>query len=349
MKILIGNDGFTAHYFQRLGLQRAFQFCGHNTVLWNINEKPVNDIFDEFEPDIFIFQTYNLTKTIINAIIERPHIKCTMKAADWSSFMDQQDIEEFHVLVASQKEIDNTFYLFEKCGQPEYVHIHYHSDYVPITHEYWIKNGIPAKSVLLAADTFEYMRGQKLPELESDICFIGGYWPYKARVLDKYLLPLCRKDYRIKIFGNWQWPTHKYCGFLPLDMSRHAFASSIICPNLSEPHSQEFGFDIIERPYKLLLNQSFVISDYVEGLEKLYPKSIVYAKSPEEFNELIDYYIKNQNERIPFIKSGFVETVKNHTYFDRIIQTFRDFRLVEDEEKAILAKKAFFKQMGIII
>ena len=85
MKILIGDDSqmLTAHYYIRLGLARAFAAGGHDVLMWDIHSKSAIDMFDEFAPDLFYGQTYNIDKGLIKAIQWKPDCKVFMKGADW--------------------------------------------------------------------------------------------------------------------------------------------------------------------------------------------------------------------------------------------------------------------------
>lgn len=322
MKILIQNDGRHAHYYIRLGLARAFEACGHQAFIWDIDQIPAVEIFDNFEPDIFIGQSYNITPTIANLIRERPHLKVELKASDWGPLSDKVK-DEFPITYVTQKEKDILLKLHEDTNQPTYMHIHYHPDYIRETHGGWIDSGIPVYSQLSAADTFEFTNGQKRPELECDVCFIGGYWPYKANVLDRWLVEFCNKTkLRVKIFGNSPWPVHQYCGYIPPNLTKDAISSAKICVNLHEPHSQKYGFDIVERPFKLLANKALVVSDYVEGLAKLIPNGILYAKTPEEFATLIENNVAKPYVNINKAVNGHNEVMSKHTYFHRIIEIF---------------------------
>jgi len=337
MKILIQSDGPHAHYHIRLGLARAFEKSGHQVYIWEINQKPATDVFDEFEPDIFIGQTYNLTPIIINLIAERPHLKVEMKASDWGTYA-----EEFPVLRVTETEKANVAKLRELTGKPDYLHIHYHQDYVPLTHEGWINEGYTVYSQLSAADIFAYYGGTNVPELASELCFVGGYWGYKSKVLDKWLLPLCNSGkYRVKIFGNSPWPIPQYCGHLRNDLVKHAFASARICPNLHEPHSQIYGHDIVERPYKLLSNKCFIVSDYVEGLAKL-DLAIPMAKTPEEFESLISYYLKNPNAANFAMIEGHKKVMQNHTYFSRVAEIFTRLNLPDQASHVLTTYQGMF-------
>jgi len=314
VKILICNDGYHAMYYIRLGLARAFTALGHDVVMWQKDQKATHDAFDELEPDLFIGQTYNLTDSIIEAIMERPHLKVICKAGDWGMDINT---DKYKILMATEEEIDKVLKLREQTGQPEFLYMYYPGDYVQQTHKGWIDAGIPVYSLPNAADIFMYTNGQKLPEFECDISFLGGYWNYKAQTIDKYLLPICDK-YHTKIFGGLGWPVSQYCGTIPDEQVKNLFSSSKICINLHEPHSLDFGFDVNERTMKISSCRCFSINNYVEGLYKMYGDRLVYAKTPEEFHDLISYYIKNPDERLPYIEKAYNHTLKYHTYFERV-------------------------------
>jgi hypothetical protein len=328
MKILIANDGPCAFYYIRLGLARAFSACGHEVQLWDMTQIPTTKVFDSFEPDLFLGQTYNTNRVLCDMIKERPHMKVIMKAGDWGKSTDEIKYSDYGMLAASQNEIKTILDLYEETQKPDYLDIYYHPDYIEYTHGYWVQNGITMHSHLLASDIFEYTKGQKQTEYESDVTFIGGYWAQKSKTLNKYLLPLCNDfRYKIKIFGNSLWPVPQYCGYVNNEEVRHVLSSATICPQLHEPHSQDFGFDVSERTFKLLSNKCFVVSDYVEGLHKLIPKGIVYATDPKEFADYIAYFVENPDKRLEYIQNGYEEVMNNHTYFHRVRDIFNNLKL----------------------
>lgn len=326
MKILIANDGPTAFYYIRMGLARAFVAAGYEVVMWDIHAKSAFDAFDEFEPDLFIGQTYNTNRSVVKAIKERPHMKVIMKAGDWGPLSD--DIpDSFGVLKASNETKKTILDLYEETEKPDYLHIYYHPKFIDQTHGYWMKH-IPVKSHMLAADIFDYTGGQPTQEFQSDITFIGGYWPYKAQNIDSYLLSLCRDyKYKIKIFGNGHWPVAQYCGFAPNKIVKHILASATICPQIHEPHSTTYGFDMSERTFKLLANKCFCISDYVAGLDYLFGDDLVMAKYPEDFHERIQHFVTHPEDRQGYIERGHKIVMNNHTYFHRAADIFENLGL----------------------
>ena len=252
MKILISSDGIHAHYFQRMAWARAFTECGIEVYFWDCKKIPAFDAFDSFEPDIFMGQSYNLDRAVLKCIYERPHLKVGLRAGDWGDF--QQD-ERFNILYATENELQALKKLKEETGKPDFVHIHYDQEAVDQTHSKYKQIGIDAKSLIMCADVQEYLKSSFDNSLSCDIGFVGGYWPYKGIVIDNYLTPLCHPigNYNIKIFGNQPWTgVNQYCGHIHDSKVKDLFVSASICPNLSEPHAHEYGFDINERCFKIL-------------------------------------------------------------------------------------------------
>lgn len=309
MRILISIDNFNAHYFIRQGIGRAWATIGTPT-LWEINKHNAFDTFDRYQPDIFIGQSYNLRSDLIKVLKENPQIRKVIRVPDMGPYADEVK-RHFPVLTASEEEMELTASI-----SPDIVYCHYLWEDLEKTHSKWIEQGFPLMSLLSAADIFDYYNGKEREELKCDIGYIGGRWPYKQNTLDKYLLPLC-KNYKVKIFGNSNWGIPQYCGFMKEGMA-DLFKSAKICPNIHEKHSQVYGYDIVERPFKILSSGGFCISDKVSGLTKVLPQGIIYADSPESFAEKVSYYIDKEDKRNEITQLGTKAVLENHTYFHRV-------------------------------
>ena len=336
MKILISNDGTHAHYYQRMAWANAFQACGIQTAFWNCKDVPAFDVFDSFEPDLFLGQSYNLRPDLIKCIQERPHLKVGLRAGDWGSHEESVDKKRFNILYCSHEEIEILKKLKETTGQPEFVHIHYNEEAIKQTHNYFEKIGIRTSSIMMCADTSVYSDATFEDYLSCDIGFVGGYWPYKGQVIDRYLFPLLGQmnRYKAKIFGNQPWPINQYCGVIGDGQVKNLFASAKICPNLSEPHAQEFGFDVNERIFKVLCAGGFCISDNVEGYS-MFGDGVVLASSPEDFKEKVDYYLDNEPERLAISEKGKNIVLQNHTGFHRVAQILSEFGYDEMSESLL--------------
>tara|TARA_R110002020_G_scaffold18912_2_gene65303 strand:- start:614 stop:1660 length:1047 start_codon:yes stop_codon:yes gene_type:complete len=339
MKILISSDGPHAHYYIRMSWAKVFSAMGHDVQLWHKDEKPAFDIFDEFEPDLFMGQTYNLDNALFKCIKCRPHMKVVMRASDWGDIQKDIDLKKYPILVAQEKEKKLLERLKEETGKPDFVHNHYHENWIKHTHNKWKNIGIKPISLIHAADVFDFYLRPPIETLSCDIGFVGGYWPYKAVNLDKYLVSLCHPvgEYKIKIFGSSSWPVVQYLGRIAPENVGALFASATISPNISEPHSQDFGYDIIERPFKILMSGGFCISDYVESManDVFTNDEIVFAKTVKEFKTLIDYYIKNPEKRLKHIQSGYESVVQNHTYFHRVSKILSELGMDTEANKCM--------------
>jgi len=189
---------------------------------------------------------------------------------------------------------------------------------------------------MMCADTAVYGGAQVDSRLTCDIGFVGGYWPYKGQVIDRYLTPLLypTERYKTKIFGNQPWGVNQYCGLIDDHDVKNLFKSAKISPNLSEPHAQVYGIDVNERIFKILYAGGFCISDNVEAY-KMFGDGIVIADSPEDFAEKIDYYLENDGERITISHRGQQLVKENHTGFHRIATIMKEIGY-EDESLGIL-------------
>ena len=338
MKILICSDGKHAHYYQRMSWVNAFNAVGFTVGFWDRNSSTAFDAFDSFEPDLFLGQSYNLTPDVVKCIYERPHLKVGLRSGDWGDQEQEVDKTKYNILFCSQAEKELLKKMKEETGQPEFVHIHYDDEAMKRTHNHFQTIGIDAVSLMMCADTVSYSNGSFKLELECDMGFVGGYWPYKGQVINKYLFPLLNPigEYRVKIFGNQPWPANQYCGVINDEGVKDLFMSAKICPNLSEPHAQKFGIDVNERIFKTLYSGGFCVSDYVKSYE-MFGDGVVLADSPEDFREKIDYYLQRPKERMNISKKGQEYVKNNHTGFHRAAQIMKAFGF-EGVSKQIVAK-----------
>lgn len=346
MNVIIADDsnGSNAMSFIRLGIARGFAACGHNTTIWQIKNKSSYDVFDELKPDLLWLQAYNITDSLLQCIKENPGLRLVIRLSDSSKFNDELDIQKYPVLRASEQE-QRYMDEIQKLPNPLVCQIHHHPDYIEQTHGRWIEKGFNVVSFMNFADLFDYSNGQYNEKFSSDLSWIGGYWPYKSRNLDKFLKPLLspKENYNIKIFGNgWNVPQH--CGYLPNGYEKHVLKSAKITPALHEPHSTDFGYDLLTREFNLLINKCFIVSDYVEGLQKLFPSSIIHCKTPSDFKDSIDYYINKPKDRETISEIGY-QQILNHTIFDRLIPIYQKLDLNVNE--LLDTKQQVFTKLNI--
>ena len=339
MKILISSDGRHAHFFQRMAWANAFASIGYQVMIWDCKNVPAFDIFDNFDPDVFLGQAYNLDEALIKCIYERPHLKVGLRAGDWGDQGKEVDKSKYNILFCSTKEKELLKKLKDETGKPDFVHIHYNDADVKRTHNHFEPIGINPVSLMMCADTAVYGEAQIDERLKCDIGFVGGYWPYKGQVIDRYLTPLLYPldRYKVKIFGNQPWGVNQYCGLIDDADVKNLFKSAKICPNLSEPHAQEYGIDVNERIFKILYAGGFCITDNVEAY-KMFGDGVVIADSPEDFAKKIEYYANTDAgtiDRSEIIHKGQKLVMENHTGFHRISTIMKEIGY-EDMANGIL-------------
>jgi len=171
------------------------------------------------------------------------------------------------------------------------------------------------------------------PKFACQVGFVGGRWAYKARNIDKYLLPVINQ-FNSKVYGWGGWNHKKYLGQIADQNLNKLFSSAKVCPAVVEPHTSRYGIDIPERMFKIPLAGGFVVCDPCKGLQRYVSKDIFpIAKNPQNYKKLIAYYVNHDDERLALQKKQLSVILKKHTYFTRI-QGFLKFsgRSEEAEE-----------------
>lgn len=324
-----------ASFHVRRGWSQVLQSIGYNVIeYWMDKGHVVNDIFNQFgHVDLFLGTTYNLNRPLIKQILNRPEMKVALYCSGWGKICNEIDLKEYPIQVVSNEEKKNVELIKDRIGC---CHIH-----IPDSRVYdyiggWTDNlGIPVCGIMNAANLFVYDKAQYKEKYRSDIGFCGSIWPYKAKTLNKYLVRYCREYWRntsVKVYGaGWDIPQN--LGNIEFGEDAHVFASSKICPNISEGHSYIFP-DIVERVFKTPVAGGFCISDNVDlsetGLQDVVPQ----FKEYDEFVSLIDYYLKNEDKRLELLDKQKQVIYERHTYHHRIRKLLSCIGLQEDAEKA---------------
>lgn len=328
--------------YVRTGWGRVFAALGHEFRFWIPEAKPAFDAFAEYEPELFIGTSYGVDRAVEKCIRRRPEMKVILYASAWGPYLKDVDLTKYPIVVTGDEEKRTIERLKKETGKPDFVFIHAHDRWLEGTMSGWREIGVMPIGILNAADTFDYYPGRYRPELACDIGFVGGYWPYKARNLDKCLLPLCHPStgLNVKLFGNSSWPVHQYLGLIENEDVRDLFASATVCPNVSEPHSTDLGWDVIERPFKILSSGGFCVSDFVEEARDLFTEDeLVMCVSATHFRDTVREFIRYPEERLPFMEKGRKKVLEKHTYFDRVGQMFVGLGENEEAKRAVELKK----------
>lgn len=335
MKILCQYKSCGEEYRLR-GFGNALGYCGHTFAFWQPQIKSAFDAFDEFQPDVFIGTTFDLDAAMIACIKERPDLKVILKGSNWGPSNENIDKNKYPVVMVTQHEKDVLAKLKEETGRPDYVFCHYHPNRLEETMSGWNSIGIKPVALCNAADVIDYFGGVPKKELACHIGFVGGYWRYKSYNLDKYITPLCHPvgKLNIKIFGNQKWPVPQFMGLISDSAVKDLYCSATVSPSVSEPHSTDFGFDPIERGFKILSSGGFCVHDYVDTLAKdiFTDGEVPFFSTPEEFSALLNKFLHedHQAEKKAIAAKGKAKVLGEHTYFHRSADMMRELALVEE-------------------
>lgn len=344
MRILIANDGTHAHFFERMAWANAFNASGIECVVYNCKTLKTFDVFDRFNPDIFIGQLYNVDDSVIKCLEERPHIKFALRSGEYRNEKMPDGILE-----ASPKDIVMLERLIKRVGPPSFIYTHYLQEDIEATHHLFKDNyGIKLLGVPMSGDVITYGQAETKDYLKCDIGFVGGYWGYKGIIIDQYLTPLLTGfSMQVKIFGNQLWPhVNQYCGVISDEEVKNLFVSAKICPNLSEPHAHTYGIDVNERAFKVLTAGGFCIMDNVRAAKTIFKDGVVFADNPKDFEEKIRFYLKDENtqKRMEIASKGREIVLESHTNFHRAALMLESFGDIKNSQEVLNAYNNSFQQ-----
>ncbi len=318
--------------FVRSGWGRVLSALGHDFRFWRPEQKPALDAFAEFEPEVFLGTTYGLGRALTKALVRRPHVRVGLYASAWGGLADDMP-KEYPITRAGDAEKEAVARLFKKTGQPSFVFSHVTDRYKDGLLGGWREAGVRPEGVLNAADTFLYPQGSRRPDLACDVAFVGGWWDYKARNLGPLILPLCHPSsgLRVKLFGNQPWPVAQYLGLIDDEDVSDLFVSATVCPNVSEPHSTRWGYDVVERPFKVLAAGGFCVSDTVAEMDEVFPGDcLVRAPDAGSFHDAVRHFVAHPGDRVPYVAAGRAHVLEHHTYFHRVSKIFSLLGLPEE-------------------
>lgn len=326
----------------RTGWKRVFEACGHSWSWHDPNREPTFDAFRRSEPDVFLGTTYGLARAHVKCLRARPHVKVGLFASAWGPMSDAVDPVKHPIVRVGEDEKYFVGGMIEELGKPEVVFVHVtEGRFLEGTMSGWRSIGATPMGLMNAADTFAYWPDAVDPALVCDVAMCGGYWEYKARNLDAYVLPMCHpgSGLDVKLFGRSPWPTHRYLGRLSEDEERRLYASARVCVNVSEPHSTDLGWDVIERPFKTLACGALVVADYVEEATEVFNDGeVAFARSPGEMRELVEHYARRPEDGAEMRRRGRAKVLASETYFDRVAKLLNGLGL-PDEAAGVTARK----------
>lgn len=307
LNVLCCNPNGGAFLYITRGWENAFKAAGHNFERWDGSKEQLIN----FKPDIYLgcsgwrqnypqwardqFNTKILIHvnpwgdTVLQPLPGEPNINESMEAIKW---------------VESQK--------------PDYLYCYGLDNDIDHMWNKWESNVAKVIPMPCGGDATIHRPVQPTNEFKCEIGFIGGYWPYKAINLNKYLLPALNK-YDSKVYGWGGWHHKAYKGVINDNDVNKLFSSAAICPSIVEPHTSRYGIDIPERMFKVPLGGGFTICDPCCGIARYVNMDIFpVALSTTEYLEIIENYLCNKDKRLELKEKQRQFMLKHHTYFSRL-------------------------------
>ncbi|MBO8168633.1 MAG: glycosyltransferase [Thermoanaerobacteraceae bacterium] len=298
----------TNHPVIRFGLQPALEQLGVKTADFQIKQCPQNrratlaeKVINTFKPDV-----------VFSAGFVAPHLD------ELLLFLDRYSIP--HVYWATEDPV-----LFEPFGLP----VGKHSALVLTTTEELIpvyqKHEIRADFLPFACNPNLHKKVAPVPEFQHDIVYVGSNYKRRLKAINTIINPLVKAGYDLKVWGHWwnnkempyQLPAGNYAGLLPYHKLAQVYSSAKIVLGMhavdtSKSHSSR-------RTYEVLGCGAFYLTQYTPTHETLFEnrKHLVWSKSAEETLELVDYYLRHDDERQQIAVNGQEEVYAKHTYAHR--------------------------------
>jgi len=230
---------------------------------------------------------------------------------------------------------------FNKDANPN---LYKHYDYFFVFDSYYIPKiqKLGVKNVYWLPCAFNpasYFPGEKNPKYITDLAFVASYFSPR----EELFLHLKNKQLDISIWGpGWdKAPLQKFFQLypnslkgtnLPNSEAASLYRSAKICLNLNHNHSKIDGIN--QRMLEIIASGGFQICDFREGFTGIFEdkKEIVYFKKPEEIAELVDYYLKHENERISIVEKGMEKVHREHSFEARAKEVLMLLNVREDRK-----------------
>jgi len=157
-------------------------------------------------------------------------------------------------------------------------------------------------------------------DIKYDIVFVGN--THSAPERGKIIQYLGRTSYNFRVWGKgWKKLIPEKCyGGQYFDNRKlsELYASSLISLNNHHEDMAREGF-VAVRVFDILASGGFCISDKNSGIEEIFGDTVPQYESPKHLEELINFYIKNLDEREKLMEKG-KKIVLSHTWRKRAEQ-----------------------------
>lgn len=306
--------------FAWTGWSNAFKALGHEAINLN-NYGGCNDVH-YMDIDLLICSTSSPNSNFIEWRKNNPSKKVALNVLAWTDYklpgINNPGVQ------ATPGNID-----YARDLKPNIVFAQYSKPYAQLLLEKWAQKGYKLGSMAMAADSTVYTayndKERYLGPKPYELFYAGGYWPYKAQNIDKFLLPVLQKyKSRSLIVGKgWPLPTAQIENEGMIGYHMHA---AKVCPNIHEPHSTLGGYDVVERVFKVMYCGGILVTDYVAELFDMGFRDGIHGiacTTASEYANVIDELMNDRSFKLDdemsrMRKEAHEFAASKHTYIHRV-------------------------------
>ncbi|MDO8870921.1 MAG: glycosyltransferase [Methanobacteriaceae archaeon] len=243
---------------------------------------------------------------------------------EWDS-NDDADCDVVLVLrgLSKYKPKKQHFNIMWNISHPDKVEIEEYNqyDHVLIASQIWTDKlkeiiDVPVEKMLQCTDP-ELFNPEFSRDYDHDLLFVGN----SRKVFRKIIKDLLPTNKDLSIYGtNWKnLVDKKYIKgkHIPNDELRKAYSSCKILLNDHWEDMKEKGF-ISNRLFDGFAAGAFIISDEVMGVSEVFRDALITYNNPEELENLISHYLKNEKDRKLLSEKGKKIVLNNHTFQKRV-------------------------------
>jgi spore maturation protein CgeB len=197
-----------------------------------------------------------------------------------------------------------------------------------VTRAHWLPFGCP--SALGVCPTWD---DRERHAYDSDVCFIGSYYPNRAALLE----PLADVKPIIRGPGWGRLSRHSSLRALVRDQQvtpaewRKMYAAAKIVLAVHYQDGRSPCYQASPRVFEAMACGAFVLCDTQRDVEALFKdgEHLVLFHDADDLRRKITHYLAHPNERLRIAELGRRETMKSHTYRHRMDQMLAMVRTVQ--------------------
>lgn len=162
------------------------------------------------------------------------------------------------------------------------------------------------------------------PNLISDISIVGGFYPYRAMLMDaldgfdfKWWGPINNTEQFSDFYNTYGWKNHQKRPVGGLDKKKIFSCSKI---NLTTHDPIESIRSDNTRIYQVAALKGFQLVEYNEDLSKFFTlgEDLIVFYDTKDLREKVQYYLEHEDERNRIAELTYQRVKKDHTYQKRI-------------------------------